>query len=848
MGELSTSKHENHEQRLQQGGSSGAPGQSNELTLRPNRPDLNSAQFVMNMAAVLVLLLTVVVYAPGMSSGFLIEDYLHIETVAAAMRADWQPFLAALSGSSHSAYQPLSLLFLLVEGVGAGLKATTFHFFNLALCFTCSYLTGLITLELTGLKGNKLVAVPAMWAGCLFAVYPLHVESFARVSGQADLLCGAFYLTSIFTYLRFRLLREGWYFKLSLVAFACALSCKEIAVTLPCVILLAELLLFGTESKELPVKVRENRVIQRVSYVLAFGFVLSFLAGLRLGITGTLSTVRAAISSFDAATLMQLLVPVANDDLLSKVLRSVARFLLPASYALSAILLVSRLVARTVDMRIILFLAGWMIVALLPALPDWSATAAPQAGRLFFNSSAPLCMLIVFMALPAIDTLKKKFALPLTAAGAIALSCIMLVWTTYTEAKLIPAQLTGRRVQEFQEQLLRLLNKLPEGRKAVILNLPPGLADSTPGSMARCLNVSAKPPFAPRDYSASLCTLPEPAGGDAQFVWPQQIRDALAGLSEKDLYVANHETNEFEPLITRANRKTELNHTFGSGNDSKLTITPTGLKMVSAKEWKNIGDNYSVVESGSDFLRIRPGRQSICVRFTDAPDIDPLECDLLSVSLKASGDIEQLKDKIWVVWNSKPSSKGGRTNDFRLPISTSDGTNWTAWLGRHRDWLVNTGIRNFSLVFDPGDYEVDLKQLSLTRSTESLPKLVCEKDSKSPTKATLRYDCSSLINADSCKLLASGPNRNFEAATAFEVSSETTAETGPLAVDKPLQNGRGEVPLPQEILAVPGTYQLRLIALDRSGKRIGLPSEPVTLEVIKAEGSQADIRIDRRAH
>jgi protein O-mannosyl-transferase len=89
------------------------------------------------------------------------------------------------------------------------------------------------------------VFLAALIAALLFALHPLRAESVAWVTERRDVVSGLFYLLAILAYLRGfdgpdRRIRGRCYW-LSLASFALALLSKEIAVTLPVVLLLLDI-------------------------------------------------------------------------------------------------------------------------------------------------------------------------------------------------------------------------------------------------------------------------------------------------------------------------------------------------------------------------------------------------------------------------------------------------------------------------------------------------------------------------------------------------------------------------------------------------------------------------------
>jgi tetratricopeptide (TPR) repeat protein len=135
-------------------------------------------------------------------------------------------------GKGHDLYRPLVSLSYMLDLQLWGARPAGFHTTNL-LFHVLSSLTVYFILQAM-LKDRWLA-----WLGALlFAVHPIHTESVTWISGRTDVMCGFFLFLSFLLYLYSRQ-REGWgYLVGSLVAFFLALLCKEMAVTLPAVIVL----------------------------------------------------------------------------------------------------------------------------------------------------------------------------------------------------------------------------------------------------------------------------------------------------------------------------------------------------------------------------------------------------------------------------------------------------------------------------------------------------------------------------------------------------------------------------------------------------------------------------------
>lgn len=135
----------------------------------------------------------------------------------------------------HAAnWHPLTWISHMVDVSLFGLDAGYHHLSSLFWHLANTLLVFIVLRRLTGsLVGSALVAA-------LFAWHPLRVESVAWVAERKDLLCAFFWLLALLFY-HFYCLRPSWRRYLPvLIATACSLLSKPMAVTLPCLFLLLD--------------------------------------------------------------------------------------------------------------------------------------------------------------------------------------------------------------------------------------------------------------------------------------------------------------------------------------------------------------------------------------------------------------------------------------------------------------------------------------------------------------------------------------------------------------------------------------------------------------------------------
>lgn len=190
------------------------------------------------LLAAAVVLLAAGVYANTLSNGFALDDQgiilenerAHgVEHLGEALTSQYWP-----GGPARAAlYRPLTVASFAVDWELWGSDPAGFHAVNVGLHALVTLLVFLLLLEL-GLPPGAAAAGAA-----LFAVHPVHTEAVANIVGRAELLAAIGFLATCILYLR---RRAPAAIRLPGIAlgFLIALGSKEIAVTLPLVLVLLE--------------------------------------------------------------------------------------------------------------------------------------------------------------------------------------------------------------------------------------------------------------------------------------------------------------------------------------------------------------------------------------------------------------------------------------------------------------------------------------------------------------------------------------------------------------------------------------------------------------------------------
>ncbi|HTY87113.1 MAG TPA: tetratricopeptide repeat protein [Candidatus Acidoferrum sp.] len=197
----------------------------------------------LRMAICLVLLVaTAGVYWPMLQHGFICfdDDAYVVGNQHVTRGLTWSGTIWAFQSGYAANWHPLTWISHMLDCQLYGLHPAGHHLTNLLLHVANALLLFLWLSRLTGTIWRS------AFVAALFAWHPTHVESVAWASERKDVLCAFFWMLTLLAYTRFaeksktQSSNSKFYYGLSLLAFACALMSKPMAVTLPFVLLLLD--------------------------------------------------------------------------------------------------------------------------------------------------------------------------------------------------------------------------------------------------------------------------------------------------------------------------------------------------------------------------------------------------------------------------------------------------------------------------------------------------------------------------------------------------------------------------------------------------------------------------------
>jgi len=379
------------------------------------------------LAIILIVFLTGLIYANSLKNSFVRDDYLVI--VNNSFIKSWGNLPTIFSKSYLTPYVKIGCCFFPDSGIGSGetsyrpivtlsyfidysiwkLNPFGYHFNNLILHILNAILLFMF-IDLT-IRNKKI----ALLASLFFALHPVNSEAVNVVSFREDLLVLMFFLSALILYIKLDNLsgiKKSCFYILSLVSFLLALFSKEMAITLPALLILYDYyFVFHGKAKELFSRFKTRYIGYIV--VLLFYILVRFAVMVNTSEPaaeypgGSFYTNILTIPRVFAAYIKWFLFPVAihatlpgNSSLISYSFFD-PRVLLSVALIITCIIAAIKIRKASKEISFSIF---WVFVTLLPVSNIWPLSDY-MAGRYLYIPSAGFCFLVAVL-LFRLNTLK----------------------------------------------------------------------------------------------------------------------------------------------------------------------------------------------------------------------------------------------------------------------------------------------------------------------------------------------------------------------------------------------------------------------------------------------------------
>ena len=360
------------------------------------------------VAVFLVVAITAAAYAGAIKGGFVWDDRTLVleDRQIHSVRNLPEIFLRDFFSTDPDVqrfgyYRPIVTASYLADLAISGERPAGFHLTNILLHAAASLLLLLLLRE--WFREDFVPTVAAL----LFAVHPIHTESVTWIAGRTDVICGLFIFAALLMWARYRRgvqqdRRAGRLLLCmlsSLVFLTLALMSKEMALVVPVLIVLADLVIFA--EGDVRTAVRGGKEYLLLLLPLAFYGAIRLMAAPLSETAGRTFSLETTVFSFLATTWMyagKLLFPIhldayiQNPPLTHPFHAVVAAGAAVVAFALVAVAMRRRFPAGAMA-------GGWFLLTLVPLSNVIRISAPgdmgfPAAERFLYVPSAAACLLV----------------------------------------------------------------------------------------------------------------------------------------------------------------------------------------------------------------------------------------------------------------------------------------------------------------------------------------------------------------------------------------------------------------------------------------------------------------------
>lgn len=772
-------------------------------------------------ALALALVITVAAYLPVLFNWFAGDDFTHLIWLKDAMQNPeliWRNFHANwLDVKTTKFYRPLISVFMALDYSIWGANGLGFHLTNLAfLLFSCVAIF-FITKELLRSVPNSKATTCAFIASTMFGLYPLHCEPVSWITGRVDSVVTAFYLGSMWCYIRWRSSNHSVFAVLAWTSMVLALCSKEMAIMIPPTLSVYEFIL-GAERRVNPLL---KSLRDAVKFTVPFWLTLALYFVVRHIALGTF------VGGYDDSLFF---IPDLKQFALNWI-HSLSMLFAPANRLLMSpnnLLLVAWKVSFGIVSLVglwnfctirelrkqYLFLALWFALALAPVYKLFSISDDLQGSRLAYLCTAALCCFFG-LSFARLDVRAPKWTLQ-TAALCIAFLLFPISAFGIISRNNSAWATAGDTSNKIRASLQRFYDEHPGDPQVLLVGLPDNLQGAY--VVRNALEGMTKSPQLSRDISNCL------AVNVNENILPfGYFKDSIASAKNAHVLFWDKQSSTLQPVDIRLNsqsangrsveiRGADLSRAVGILNNSCTTnFNSSGELRVSAPASKSVFEEVNI----------------------QVPPVACMGTNFVVVSVKnlagTPGRVELFyKNNIVRQYDLEHRSHAD------LNAVSNETQELIFSLRPQPDWALGGTATEFKLRF-PAGTDVAIKQIKAAPASSVMPDLSAQGADYSGTKGflhldtqrptvTISFDASSVPNASAVQLEVTRGNQFFEEQNTRELSRFA-------AIVKTIRGTTGSFELDKSLFPQQALYQIRIWAVDSNDKRTGVAGDHLMVSV-----------------
>ncbi|MBX9689335.1 MAG: glycosyltransferase family 39 protein [Candidatus Obscuribacterales bacterium] len=792
-----------------------ASAETSEPNLTPS-VTIKDEPWKLPAAMAVLIFLNLYCYQRTLNGYFLADDFVHVAYLFDVFNGHPEKLLENFTGNWMHAwgtqfYRPFISLTLAFDYLLGRGNALIFHLSNTLYHCVSSILLFFISRRLWRDFEAKQSFIAALSAAMFFAVCPLHTEVVSWIIGRVDGVCLCFYLSSFLLYLRWKEKPGKLTGSASLFCFALALLSKEMAVTLPPLLVLYEL--FYSREKEL-----KKRIVNAAKDTAPAWALLALYFGIRSWALGTGTggyggSVGEGLSSsfFERFKSAIKIIQPFNAELISEPDR--LRKNLYSLYKIGAIFLAARIILLRnylPQLKSSLFCLLWLLLSLLPTYQVFNITDSLMCSRFAYFATAPICLLLALCLSPlwGQNPKYKLKALCLERISLLITGVFVFQFSQICIKNNSAWAHAGSQLREFRKALSSACQNLQADQKIILLNAPQRMEGAHMLYNGAMLSVLLSEPLSKPAIANRILSFEPPTYGDPDLINIDRLRDL------------------------EAKQETEITYWDMS---RKLLV-----KFIPQKA-EALNLNFPLQDL-NEAIKANAERNSAIVIDSPLLKLPSLAVDFVVCKLSKNNSANGLLTLYWTSENF-PSFSAERS--LNLPIKPpSEEQLYFFPVSEHKSWLCSNKIERLRLQFPPtykpahDDAAGPLTELRIISGEKLIPKLKADTENMAegldgiyrPLKdeIELSADASKLEGSSQILLEISKANSWFEHYSGTLRDQKPSKETR-LSLSRAGQ--KVTFKLKRSDFPESAYYELRCFALDKTGKVIGFCSNPLNLQI-----------------
>jgi hypothetical protein len=378
-------------------------------------------------------------------------------------------------------------------------------------------------------------------------------------------------------------------------------------------------------------------------------------------------------------------------------------------------------------------------------------------------------------------------------------------------------------LKKLRQEVSTLHQQNPE-RRFALLNLPSDFHGAPVLARPQYFKTMITPPFSVSDegnnfdFKAQDTNLPNEVAKNNQS--PQ-----LLYFSESDL--------KLHPLngSTDSSANTGFSCSFNGIKD--CNISPAATKITDGKQWFVFCKEQPQVVTQVNSMRLYPASEGLQV-FKPIKEINPLYTPLVRIKMtvEANQPIDRLLHLVRFKWKQKNTVLSGEKT---APIVRTGDNIYECPLLDNKEWQLGGPVEGVGIALQNSPYYVDVQSIEGISLPECVPDLL-----KVSGQNQYRFNVKNVRDAAALLVLISQPNTvfdNLSDANALKKyrNLQVTPQEKKLVSQEPsltgnvqswlhFQQTEGNFNIPPEVYNDGKTRHIVVVALDRTGNMIGLPS------------------------